>query len=138
MGQTLNNFTIIKLITIIIVYTSPLRKKKKSLLFFFTLTPTTYLSQKAAILFLLFFHYTAPMFFSPCGTSFFFLFVFCSLAHHTHAFYIFSSATSHSQEHMECWLSTCLLIQVEIEVLISWAQLIKELHVGWTLVPACS
>ena len=44
MGQTLNNFTIIKLITIIYVYVSWL--KKKISLVFYTLTHTNYLSQR--------------------------------------------------------------------------------------------
>ena len=41
--QILNNFTIIKSITIILVYASQL-KKKKPLLFFFAFTHTNYLS----------------------------------------------------------------------------------------------
>ena len=98
--QTLNNFTIIKSITIILMYVSQLKKKIYIYIFFFFLfyCHTHKLSflkgnNPFSLLFLL------------CGTHLFFtvrhllfplLVVFCSLAHHTHAFYIFNSATSHS------------------------------------------
>ena len=52
-GQTSNNFTIIKSITIIIVYFS--RLQEKTFLFFFTLTHTTQRRQRFALSFLFFF-----------------------------------------------------------------------------------
>ena len=59
-GQTLNNFTIIKSITIIIVYVS--RLNNKSLLFFFTLAHTNYFSQRQQ-------HFVFSFLFSfPCTT----------------------------------------------------------------------
>ena len=96
MGQTPNNFTIIKLITIIFVYVSQL-KKKKNLSYFSLLSHMQIIClQGNNPFFFFFFHYAAPtFFFSLCRTSFFFLFVF-SLAHHTHATYILNSTASHS------------------------------------------
>ena len=57
MGQTLNNFTIVKLITIILVCVSQL--KKISLIFLCSLTHTNYLSQRWQH-FVLFFLFSSP------------------------------------------------------------------------------
>ena len=85
--QISNNFTIIKSITIILIYVSRL---KKNLLFFFALTHTNYLSQKAIILLLFFFtmwhpllfHCAAPTFSISSSTYYIYIYIyieFCRL-----------------------------------------------------------
>ena len=85
--QTSNNFTIIKSITIILIYVS--RLKKKNLLFFSALTHTNYLSQKATILLFFFtmwhpllFHCAAPTFSISSSTYYIYIYIyieFCRL-----------------------------------------------------------
>ena len=86
-GQTSNNFTIIKSITIILVYASQL-KKKISLIFLCFHTHKLSFS-KATILFLFFFTMRHPPFFSLCGTLFFFfsLYLYIYVKHTSQALY---------------------------------------------------
>ena len=85
------NFTIVKLITIILMYVPWL--KKISFIFLSSHTQINFLNSDNHLSFLFSLRGT-HLFLSVCGPFFFFLFVFCSSAHHTHAFYIFNSAAS--------------------------------------------
>ena len=82
MGQTLNNFTIIKSITIILMYASWL--KKKNLCYFSLLSHTQIIFLKGDNPFSFLFHYAAPTFFFTVWYTSFLLFTISLYICETH------------------------------------------------------